>query len=439
MKIGVLGLGAIAPFFLHAIDRDPGLTLAAVCDVEPAKLEPYADRGVPCFSDVDDLLDAAAVDAVVVTLPNDLHAPVVLAALERGIHVCCEKPLAITSADAEAMAAQARASGATLFTAFHRRYNRNLCALAKRLPADRAKIAHVTSRYHERIEEHIGGDRWYLDPERCGGGCLIDNGPNALDAVRSLLGSLTLRDATIGDVRSGVEFYATLELNSVDGVPVTVELDWALETGEIKDVTVALRDGGTLTADMLAGFDGFKSSLAHEYEGILHDFRAMVAAGRGWRDTGSDLVRLVEQAYALARRKEVRLRMTAKDPAAARVVKLLFHSRDDRGMTLSSWDSRCILAGQVHELVTTTDRPLRSGDRVDRVGFLGFAEFGSATVVERGDEVFVAARRIGTVRGFDECHFPNHYNILIDTERRLSAADIDLRVGDEIRFVEGRR
>jgi L-arabinose 1-dehydrogenase len=439
VKLGVIGLGAIAPFFLKAIERDSDLTLAAVCDLDQDKLEAFAAHGVPVFTSHADLLDAGLVEAIIVTLPNDAHTPVVADALERSVHVCCEKPLTITSADAETLVTAARRGKATLFTAFHRRYNHRLVELAARLPADRQRIARVRARYHENILEHTDGDRWYLDPERCGGGCVIDNGPNALDAVRLLLGELTLVDATIGDVRSGAEFCAVLELASQDGIPVTVELDWALPTGEAKNVTVELRDGRRLTADMLAGFDGFKASLAHEYEGILADFHRAVAAGDTYRDPGAEVVALVEQAYAVARRKEVRLRMRAKDEAVARVVKLLFHTRDDRGMALSPWTSRCVPAGKIHELVTTTDRPERPGDRVDRVGFLGFAEFRTSAVVESGDEVWIGSRRLGVVAGFDEHHHPNHYNILIGSERVWSAGDLDLRVGDAIRFVEGPR
>ncbi|MFD9906474.1 Gfo/Idh/MocA family protein [Streptomyces sp. NPDC059063] len=436
MKLAMLGLGAISPYFLRAIEADPALELTGVCDLDADKLAPFADRGTACFTDFTELLDAGTAEAVVVTLPNDVHAPAVLAALERGVHVCCEKPLAIASADADAMETAARRAGATLFTAFHRRYNTNLRTLAQHLPRDRQDIVRVTARYHENIAEHTGGEQWYLDPARCGGGCLIDNGPNALDAVRHLVGPLALRDATLGDVRSGAEFYAKLSLDA-GGVPVEVELDWALDTGEIKDVVVELGDGRTLAADMLAGFDGFKASLDHEYTGILAQFRRAVAAGPHWHDPGPALVRLVEEAYAVGRAKELRLRMTAKEPVSARVVKLLFHSRDDRGMRLSPWASRCVAAGEVHELVTTVDRPRSPGDEVNRVGFLGFAEFTAATVVQRGDEVLAGDRYLGTVSGFDECHAPNHYNILIDTDRVLGAADIDLRVGDHIHFTEG--
>ncbi|GGM80569.1 hypothetical protein GCM10012275_59030 [Longimycelium tulufanense] len=435
MKIGVLGLGAIAPFFLRAIEQDPQVTLAAVCDRDREKILPFTERGVPGFDSVEALLDAGHVDALVITLPNNLHADVAVQALERGIAVCCEKPLTVTSTDADRVVAAARRGKATLFTAFHRRYNRNLHNLAAQLPKNPAEITLVRARYHENITEHTGGDQWYLDPLRCGGGCLIDNGPNALDTVRFLVGDLRVVDATIGDVRTGCEHYAEVALEGANGVPVQVELDWALPTGELKDVTVETRDGRLLRADMLGGFEEFKSSLDHEYVGILADFRRAVALGTDHVDAGPEIVRLVSDAYTIARRKETRARMTAKNAVVARVVKLLFHSRAERGMSMSPWLSRCVPAGQIHELVTTTDRPTRPGDRVDRVGFLGFAEFHDPAVVERGDEVWLGdGRRIGVVAGFDECHAPNHYNILIDTERLLTAADLDLRPGDQICF-----
>lgn len=434
MKIGVLGLGTIAPYFLQAIADDPGYALAAICDTDEDKLAQLEHLGAAAFTDVADLLAADIVEAVVVTLPNHLHAPVASAALARGVHVCCEKPLALTSAEADTMVDASVASGATLFTAFHRGYNRNLLDLAARLRPLREQVVDVRVRYHENISEHTGDDSWYLDPTRSGGGCLIDNGPNAVDAAWRLLGPLTLTDAAIGDVRSGSEFYAAVDLADTAGIPVRVELDWGLPTGEIKDVTVRLRDGSELTADMLAGFAGFKASLAHEYHGILADFRDAVTAGPAWTDHGPQIVRLIETAYRVARRREDRLRMIAKAPVQASLVKLLFHYRDDRGMTLSPWDTRCVARGEVHELVTTVDRPQRAGDTVDRVGFLGFVEFSAATVLGRGDRVLVAGRQVGTVRGFDECHFPNHYNILVETDRVLSAADLDLRVGHEIQF-----
>jgi predicted dehydrogenase len=122
-----------------------------------------------------------------------------------------------------------------------------------------------------------------------------------------------------------------------------------------------------------------------------------------------------------------------KQTLQAELVKLLRDKRTERGMTLIAEGTRCIRRGEIHELVTT-DRDGGPGDRIDRVGFLGFAEFGNAGVVETGDLVQLEGRAIGRVLGFDQCHYPNHYNILIRTSQLLSAADLALHVGDVVRF-----
>lgn len=116
------------------------------------------------------------------------------------------------------------------------------------------------------------------------------------------------------------------------------------------------------------------------------------------------------------------------------LVKVLLHRRNDRGMCLEPFASRCVRAGEVHELVTTDQRGTAAGTRVDRVGFLGFVEISRAGVIDRGDEFWIAGRRLGTVLGFDACHFPNHYNILISTPVPHTGADLSLCPGDGVLF-----
>ncbi|WP_020674232.1 DUF6917 domain-containing protein [Amycolatopsis nigrescens] len=124
----------------------------------------------------------------------------------------------------------------------------------------------------------------------------------------------------------------------------------------------------------------------------------------------------------------------AKRPVHGVLVKVLLHRRTERGMTLEPHASRCVRRGELHELVTTDHRETAAGARIDRVGFLGFAELDCAGVIDRGDEFWISGRLIGTVLGFDACHFPNHYNILIATETPVSGKDLDLRPEQRIGF-----
>ncbi|GIN92699.1 DUF6917 domain-containing protein [Siminovitchia terrae] len=115
-------------------------------------------------------------------------------------------------------------------------------------------------------------------------------------------------------------------------------------------------------------------------------------------------------------------------------VKLLFHKQEQRGMQLIEFETRCVQKGEIHEMVTTTHKEAKSGDVINRVGFLGFAEINCGGVIECGDQVKVDGRAIGNVLGFDECHFPNHYNILITVDETATAAELDLTVESAITF-----
>ncbi|GAA2360500.1 hypothetical protein GCM10009854_44490 [Saccharopolyspora halophila] len=123
-----------------------------------------------------------------------------------------------------------------------------------------------------------------------------------------------------------------------------------------------------------------------------------------------------------------------KRSLSARVVKVLVHHRAERGMSLEPHASRCIRAGEVHELVTTDHAETDADARIDRVAFLGFAEFDHGGVLDRGDRLRIGARHVGTVLGFDACHFPNHYNILVRAEVPVSGADLGLRPEAELSF-----
>lgn len=123
-----------------------------------------------------------------------------------------------------------------------------------------------------------------------------------------------------------------------------------------------------------------------------------------------------------------------KRTVRAVVVKLLTHTREDRGMTLMDVETRALARSEIHELVTTDQREAAAGDAIDRVGFLGFAEITAGGIVERGDRLLVDGALVGTVLGFDDCHFPNHLNVLVAVERLQTAATLGLEVEDEVYF-----
>lgn len=127
----------------------------------------------------------------------------------------------------------------------------------------------------------------------------------------------------------------------------------------------------------------------------------------------------------------------AKREVTATLVKVLRHRRTERGMRLEPFASRCVRAGEVHELVATEHTETAEGTRIDRVGFLGFAEITAAGVVDRGDQVWIGPRRVGVVLGFDACHTPNHYNVLIHAAPMPTGGDLGLCPDEPVVFRQG--
>ncbi|OXM72315.1 MULTISPECIES: DUF6917 domain-containing protein [Amycolatopsis] len=126
-----------------------------------------------------------------------------------------------------------------------------------------------------------------------------------------------------------------------------------------------------------------------------------------------------------------------KRTVQGRLVKVLRHRRDERGMSLEPHTARCVREGEVHELVTTDHTETAPGSRIDRVGFLGFAELTCGGVIDRDDPVWIGERLVGRVLGFDSCHFPNHYNILIHVPSPLTGTELGLRPELPVRFGSG--
>ncbi|GAA2106281.1 Gfo/Idh/MocA family oxidoreductase [Streptomyces synnematoformans] len=294
LRVGLIGLGVISRFYAAALAEVPGVELAAVCDLRDEALAPYRDR-VPCHTGHRELLAAGGLDAAVVNVPNDAHAEVCGDLVAAGLPVCVEKPLATRLADGRALVRAARERGVVLFTAFHRRYNANALELLESVPPG-VSIESVVVRYLEKIEEHAGADAWYLDADRCGGGCVADNGPNAFDTVRQFLGPVELAGAEVVRDAAGTDRQATVTLTAASGAGGRVELDWSYE-GECKDVTLRLTDGSVHSADMLDGYPEFKQSLWHEYRGIVADFARAVRAGEDRAEGGLAALELVAEIY----------------------------------------------------------------------------------------------------------------------------------------------
>jgi predicted dehydrogenase len=123
IKFGLIGCGRIAQRHAEHIDRLG--VLVAVCDIVEEKAQQLAEKyGAKAYERIDDLLDAEKdIDVMAVCTPNGLHAQHAIKAFRAGFHVLCEKPLAITVSDCEAMIAEAAKAGKQLFAIKQNRFN----------------------------------------------------------------------------------------------------------------------------------------------------------------------------------------------------------------------------------------------------------------------------------------------------------------------------
>ena len=130
LKFAVIGCGAIGARHLAVLAAEPGAQLAAVCDTDVSRCRQFSAMygGIPYFTNYQELLRASDAEICNVCTPHALHAPVAIAAARAGKHVLVEKPMALTSRDAESMIAVAERHRVRLMVVKQNRYNRAVLA-----------------------------------------------------------------------------------------------------------------------------------------------------------------------------------------------------------------------------------------------------------------------------------------------------------------------
>jgi predicted dehydrogenase len=186
-RVGIIGYGLAGEVF-HAplVDSVDGLEVAAVVtsDAERARRAAAAYPGVQVVARADELWPL--VEAVVVAAPNRAHVPLGLAAIERGLPVVMDKPIAPSLADAERLVAAAEATGVLLSVFQNRRWDGDFLTV-RRLIERVGEVRRFESRYERWRPELEGGWRQLGDPDE-GGGLLLDLGAHLVDQALLLLG-----------------------------------------------------------------------------------------------------------------------------------------------------------------------------------------------------------------------------------------------------------
>ena len=148
LRVGLVGLGMMGRNHLRVVSTHPETVLAAVADLDPAALEAAVEQtGATGFDDPLTMIREADIEAVVIAAPTTAHVPLALAAIERGLPVLVEKPLAATHAEALEIVAAGRAANVPVQVGHVERYNPAVLKLGELLRAGwLTKIYAITSR-----------------------------------------------------------------------------------------------------------------------------------------------------------------------------------------------------------------------------------------------------------------------------------------------------
>ena len=311
LDLAIIGCGAIAGLcHLPSAARLEQVRVSALVDTDLARAERLAMRyGVPrAARDVTELPELP--HAAIVALPHDLHAPVSIALLRRGIHVLVEKPMALSVHECDAMIDAARRAGAVLAVGLVRRFLPEI-RQAKAI-VDSAALGTIRGfeAREGRIYDWNPSSDFFLKRERAGGGVLIEAGVHVLDTLLFLLGELSV-ERYADDSYGGVEAEVELRLAFGGGGAGFVELS---RTRDLSNTTIIHGSDASLEIDLLRrrialrrgsastelpiepgafGYDVFGAQLADWVSAIRSGARPAVGGEQGRRS-----IELVERCYA---------------------------------------------------------------------------------------------------------------------------------------------
>lgn len=257
IKVGMIGAGAIARTHCNGVNKHAEAEMVAVADLSTARRNALKQEfGLTrAYKDADALLADASIDAVCIALPNALHAPFTIKALEAGKHVMLDKPFALNVAEARQMIAAARKARRVLTVGMNQRYTPDSQMI--RTLVERGELGDI---YHAKAvwRRRAGAPRfgtWFGDKRLAGGGCLLDIGVHLLDlclyvagkwepvsasgAVYTKYGNRGIgeggwghSDRKKGKHRFDVDDAATALIRFKDGCTVDLTVSWVLQQAE---------------------------------------------------------------------------------------------------------------------------------------------------------------------------------------------------------------
>ena len=318
-RAAVIGCGDISVVHFAAIEAMPGVELAGVCDPDRERTEA---RAVPAYTDYRDLIEDLHPDVVHICTPHDLHAPIVIDCLERGVNVLVEKPVAHTLADAErVIVAAENHPDLKVGVCLQNRYNIATQAAHKLLASGELgaiRGGSATVLWH-REAGYYRARPWRGRMARSGGGVLINQAIHTLDLMEWLLGDVTRLRGHAGrygldgeidvedtahallDHAGGARSVVFATVTNVVDSPVTIEITAEHATLLIRgDLTVSYLDGRTEVVAERRAASGGRAYWGASHDLLIADFyRTLRDPEPFWIGPreGTRSLRLIQQIY----------------------------------------------------------------------------------------------------------------------------------------------
>lgn len=317
---GIVGIGNQADRVMApAIRRTGGCRLVAVASRDGQRGAEFAQRhGVArSYASYQEMLADREVGAIYVASPNALHRAHVIDAAHAGKHVLCEKPLALTVADARAMIKACRSAGVMLGVNLQNRFHPAHREMRRMIEADEVGELLLLQAEYSRNTTQLSRD-WKKDPSLSGGGAIMSLGTHVLDLLRYLAGSDPLEvtgradasgwDLPVDDIMIAVvRFPGRLRATAVSGFYIPRSANNVIAYGEkarlLGEGTVGMAMRGRLVIDA-NGESRVQDYAAQEaatesYVRLLEAFVSAADTGASFDATGQDGLELVRMVDAL--------------------------------------------------------------------------------------------------------------------------------------------
>ena len=249
LRVGLIGTGGISNRHMDAYLRYPDrVCVMAVCDIVPALAEAYAEKTSveAIYTDVDDMLSNADIDAVDICTGHASHAPLAIAAAKAGKHVLTEKAMAHTLTDCRAMIEAADDAGVTLMVAQHLRYSPEARAVKRCIDEGRLGVIQA-ARTHVIMQ---GPKKSWMNDAAAGGGVLLLNSIHHLDLLRYYIGNVKRVTAVVRSVQpqmdNGAEDLAAATLEFENGAIGDAFASWTKYVAQNAPSYTVIGSDGTI-------------------------------------------------------------------------------------------------------------------------------------------------------------------------------------------------